>query len=56
MEATAGGRIFLYKAPQLWKCLPNSVWDSGTVSMFKCGFLLIVQGVDLKDSLAMRFG
>lgn len=56
MKATVGGRIFLYKAPQLWKWLPNSVWDSGTVSMFKCRFLLIGQGVNLKDSLALRFG
>ena len=35
MRATAGGRAFSYKAPQLWNSLPLSVRGSDTVSVFK---------------------
>ncbi|XP_017330014.2 heterogeneous nuclear ribonucleoprotein A0a isoform X1 [Ictalurus punctatus] len=35
VKATAGGRAFAYRAPQLWNSLPISVRDSDTVSVFK---------------------
>ncbi|KAF4070683.1 hypothetical protein AMELA_G00288330 [Ameiurus melas] len=34
VKATAGGRAFAYRAPQLWNSLPISVRDSDTVSVF----------------------
>ncbi|XP_053536545.1 uncharacterized protein LOC128632878 [Ictalurus punctatus] len=35
VKATAGGRAFPYRSPQLWNSLPISVRDSDTVSVFK---------------------
>ncbi len=34
-NSTKGGRTFSYLAPKLWNSLPDNVWGSDTLSLFK---------------------